>query len=183
MAFWERKRLEQRISVLTPRLYSISLSWGCSRDICDDLIQETVTIALDKHTQLRDEKALDGWMIRILVNVHRQYLRKRKWLTTLEEDELVDENEPVNLLESSRTVERVRQAIRQLSDEHRKILVLVDMEGMSYREAANALELKMGTVMSRLGRARSNLRNLLSKQDMQEAQLVEQQKVNLRRIK
>lgn len=182
MGFWGRKGLELRISALIPRLYAIALSWGCPRDICDDLIQETVTLVLVKHNQLRDPDAFDCWMIRILVNVHRQNLRKGKCLTTLEDDALVDDFGPANQFESSRTVDRVRKAIRLLSDEHRKVLVLVDMEGMSYREVANVLEIKMGTVMSRLGRARNNLRKILSEKNIHETQPTEKARANIRRI-
>ena len=160
--WWAKKCYEQRISELIPRLYSIAYSWGCSRDICDDLVQETIATALDKCQQLRDPKALNCWVIRILVNAHRQYLRNNRWLTTLDNDELSHEHGPADLLESARTVDLVRAGIRMLSAEHQKILVLVDMEGMSYREASDVLDIKLGTVMSRLGRARKKLKTILA---------------------
>lgn len=159
--WWRRRQYEQRISEIIPRLYSIASSWGCTRDTCDDLVQETVTTALDKLEQLRDPQAFQCWVIRILVNSHRQYLRRHRWLTTLDDEQLVEELGPSRRLESTRTVDRVRAAIGLLSDEHRKVLVLVDMEGMSYREVSDVLEIKLGTVMSRLGRARKRLRGLL----------------------
>lgn len=189
MGIWGRKRLENRIHSLVPRLYAIAHSWGCTRDTCDDLIQETISIGLDKYKQLRNPDLLDGWIIRILVNTHRQHLRKGKWLTTLDNDELIEEHGPVSQLESNRTIERVQRAISLLSDEHRKVLVLVDMEGMSYREVASVLDIKLGTVMSRLGRARNNLRKVLnlrkhtSHNETQENKLVEIKRANLRRIK
>lgn len=181
MGFWKKKQFEHRVTALIPRLYSIAHSWGCVRDICDDLIQETVSIALDKRDQLRDPSALDCWTIRILVNAHRQYLRKRKWLTTLDDIELVDDFGPANQFESNRIVERVRNAIQKLSDEHKKILVLVDMEGLSYRDVSKVLDIKMGTVMSRLGRARNNLRESLSANDLHNEPEIK--KPNLRSVK
>ena len=183
MRLWGRNQLDQRINALLPRLYAIARSWGCAADVCDDLIQETLTTALTKQAQLRDPKSLDCWMIRILVNAHRQYLRKRKWLTTLENAELVEEMGPTNYLESDRTVERVRLGIKALSDEHRKVLVLVDMEGLNYRDAADALDIKIGTVMSRLARARNKLRNLLADDEFLETESIEQSKIGLRSIK
>lgn len=161
MLFTKKRHLENRIKALVPRLYSIARSWGCSPDVCDDLVQETISIGLVKYTQLRNPESLDCWMIRILVNSHRQHIRKDKWLTMIEDDALIDEFGPVSQLESNRTIERVQQAISLLSDEHRKIIVLVDMEGMSYREVASVLDIKIGTVMSRLGRARKNLRKFI----------------------
>jgi len=174
---------------MVPWLYSIAQSWGCSRDVSEDLIQETVSIALKKYQQLRAPDSFDCWMIRILVNTHRQYLRKRKSLFTLEEDSLTDEFGPVLQLESSRTVARVQAAINLLSAEHQKILVLVDMEGMSYREVALVLDIKLGTVMSRLGRARNNLRQLLelrtqsSESNSNTSSITSKNRMNLRRIK
>jgi len=132
------------------------------------LVQETVTIALDKFAQLRDPNAFEVWVIRILVNAHRQYLRQHRWLTTLDDDSLIlDELGPSQHLESARTVDRVRAAISMLSDEHKKVVVLIDMEEMSYREVAEVLDIKLGTVMSRLGRARKRLRAILTIQEQQ----------------
>ena len=126
---------------------------------------------------------VDCWMIRILVNVHRQYLRKRKWLTSLDNTELVEEMEPTYHLESNRTVERVRIGIKALSDEHRKVLVLIDMEGLNYRDAADVLDIKIGTVMSRLARARKKLRQLLSEDDLLETESVANNRAVLRSVK
>lgn len=165
MNWWKRKRIEQQISQLVPRLYSITYSWGCPKDVSDDLVQEAVTTALDKCAQLRDVNTLHCWVIRILVNTHRQYLRKHRWLMTIEDSDLIEEIGPARILEASRNVDKVRAAIALLSDEHRKVLVLVDMEGLSYRDVADVLEIKLGTVMSRLGRARLKLKKILSDSD------------------
>jgi len=188
MKLWGKKRFETRINNLIPRLYSIAHSWGCSKDTCNDLIQETISIGLDKYKQLRNPDALDCWMIQILVNTHRQYIRKGKWLTTLEDDQLIEEQGPVNQLETNRTTERVQQAIHKLSAEHQKILILIDMEGLSYREVSNVLDIKLGTVMSRLGRARNNLRNILELRKQQDdssenSVSTKLNRINLRRVK
>jgi len=181
----KRKHHEQKISNIIPRLYSIAHSWGCNRDVCDDLVQETVTTALDKYKQLRDPSAFNCWVIRILVNTHRQHLRKQRWLTDLDDDDLIHEFGPEQIMETERTVNSVRTAIRRLSDEHRKVLVLVDMEGLSYREVAEVLDLKLGTVMSRLGRARVRLKTLLLVESRPEATTNKnnKQQVRLRSVK
>ena len=77
----------------------------------------------------------------------------------------------------------MRAGINQLSNEHRKILVLVDMEGLSYREVSEVLEIKLGTVMSRLGRARNKLRNFLLTSGLSEDQAQERNKIFLRSVK
>lgn len=189
MDYWKRKRLQSRIKSLSPRLYSIARNLGCSQDICDDLVQETISIGLEKYTQLRNPKLLDSWIIRILVNTHRQYIRDGKWLTTLDSDSLLNEFGPIDQLESNRTIERVQHGISLLSEEHRKILVLVDMEGMRYREVACVLDIKIGTVMSRLGRARNRLRKILdlrksnSDQNTSDINSKKLNRSNLRRVK
>jgi RNA polymerase sigma-70 factor (ECF subfamily) len=82
---------------------------------------------------------------------------------------LVEETTPANSLENEQMLAEVRNAISKLDHEHRKVITLVDMEGMSYRDVAEALELRIGTVMSRLHRARGKLR-LLLKEVLQDEQ-------------
>jgi len=173
MTIWERKRLEKRIGALIPRLRIITRAWGCTPDVSDDLVQESVATALDKLSQLRNPDALEVWVIRIVTNCHRLHLRRNRFLTDLEEDQLVEEVTPASKLENERTLDQVRAAMGMLNDEHRKVLTLVDMEGMNYKDVAEALEIRIGTVMSRLFRARAKLRSLLEevlKQDHSESQ-------------
>lgn len=161
MTIWERKRLEKRIGALIPKLRIITRAWGCTPDVSDDLVQESVASALDKLEQLRNSHALEVWVISIVTNCHRLHLRRNRFLTDLEDDQLVEEVTPANKLENERTVDQVRAAINMLNDEHRKVLTLVDMEGMNYKDVAEALNIRIGTVMSRLHRARGKLRTLL----------------------
>ena len=156
-----RKEAESRVSAMIPRLYVICRAWGCTPDVCDEMVQETVISALTKFSQLRDSKALENWLISILNNCHRMYLRKYRHETCYEDDSLIDDITPDTSLEQERAVTQVRIAISRLSDEHRKILTLVDMEGLSYREVADVLDIRIGTVMSRISRGRDSLRNEL----------------------
>jgi len=146
---------------MVPRLRAIAFSWGCKPDVCDDLVQETIATAIDKLGQLRNPDALESWVISIFTNCHNLYLRHGRNLTDIENIELIDDNTPLTQLDSSRTIEMVRTAIARLSDEHRKVLTLVDMEGMTYNEVAVSLNIRIGTVMSRLCRARARLRIIL----------------------
>lgn len=157
-----RKNVESRVSAMIPRLYIICRSWGCAPDICDEIVQEAITSALTKYKQLRKPASLEIWLISILNNCHRMYWRTRRCDVDIEEATLVDNNTPDNCLESERTVRQVREAISRLSEEHRKVIVLVDMEGLSYREVSDALNILIGTVMSRVSRARENLWHELS---------------------
>lgn len=162
MNYWERKKLEKRIGAMVPRLRVITRSWGCPAHLSDDLTQESVTIALDKLSQLRDPDALEAWVIRIVSNCHRQHYRRNRHLTELAEDELIENMTPDDKLETEQKIARLHQAMNRLDDDQRKIITLVDMEGMSYREVSEILDLRIGTVMSRLHRARNKLREHLS---------------------
>lgn len=153
--------MEARVSAVIPRLYVICRAWGCAPDVCDEVVQEAVTAALDKYQQLRDPDLLETWLISILNNCHRMYLRKYRRETCYEEDSLIDERTPDASLEQERIVIQVRIAMSHLSDEHLKVLTLVDMEGLSYRDVADALGIRIGTVMSRVSRARESLRRQL----------------------
>lgn len=183
MTIWERKRLEKRIGALIPRLRIITRSWGCMPDVSDDLVQESVAIALDKLEQLRNPDALEVWVISIVTNCHRLHLRRNRFLADLEDEQLVEEVTPANKLENERTLDQVRTAINMLNDEHRKVLTLVDMEDMNYKDVAEALDIRIGTVMSRLHRARGKLRTLLEHVLQQDRGERQEKSSVLRRVK
>ena len=125
-------------------------------------MQDTLHKALCCAHQLKDEQALDAWIFRILVNVWRDYCRAQKELVTLDNVELADTQTPEEQCSQSVLVVRVRNCVAQLSREHREIISLVDLEQMSYKDVADILEIPIGTVMSRLSRARKQLKQNLS---------------------
>jgi RNA polymerase sigma-70 factor (ECF subfamily) len=143
-------------------MHCIAMSWGCEQDLAHDLVQETFLIALNKYDQLRDSSALENWLITILANCHKTYIRKEHKTCSLEDhDELRSKDLPDQLLEQQNISARVQHAICRLNDDHRKVLTLVDMEGMSYIEVAQVLDIRIGTVMSRLSRARNRMKSYL----------------------
>lgn len=155
-----RRRMQRRCAEARPRLLRLAWSWCHDRDLAEDLVQETCARALERAGQLRDPERLLPWMTRILANVHRDWLRARREVP-LEELEPVDALVERNGAEREEAVARVHRAMAALTDEHRKVVTLVDLMGFSYAEVADALEVPVGTVMSRLGRARDRLRTAL----------------------
>jgi RNA polymerase sigma-70 factor (ECF subfamily) len=100
----------------------------------------------------------------ILANCHRGYLRRAGGDAQVDhaDDEVADAAAgPEQAADEGALVERVRAAVARLNEEQRKVLTLVDLEGFSYAEVAEILEIPAGTVMSRLSRARSRLKILL----------------------
>lgn len=125
----------------------------------DDLVQATVERALSRGAQQRDPASLRAWLFSIL---YRQFLdskrrerRHMRWLSWFGRAEEVGNNTE-DIVEAQTGL----AAFARLSAEQRALLMMVSVEGMSYKEAAQALDVPIGTVMSRLSRARAALREL-----------------------
>jgi RNA polymerase sigma-70 factor (ECF subfamily) len=122
----------------------------------DDLVQETYLRALSARSAYRAGSNARAWLFRILLNTarseHRRMRRDRRLEARLAQD--LDESEPMPGL--SDLVE-VRRALARLSPLDREVLELADVEGRRYREVADLLGCPVGTVMSRLHRARRRL--------------------------
>lgn len=142
------------------RRYATALSGSVANG--DDLVQDCIERALKQSDRLRDRQKLGGWLRSILHNLYIDELR-RKRSRGIEEDitELAD-NFAISVPPSdSAPLHEFTAAMATLSGEHREILLLVGLDGMNYREIAESLRIPIGTVMSRLARARERLRNAL----------------------
>lgn len=152
-----RQHLEERWS----RLYRLAYSWCHDPQLSKDLVQDTVMKALKNSHQLRDTAVIDTWLFRILVNCWRDFCRQRKDCIDVYEANLLYGDSPEEEHQRRNEIDRVRQAVRELSNQYREIITLVDLEQMSYKNVAEVLEIPVGTVMSRLCRARRQLKEAL----------------------
>ena len=159
------------------RLFRLALSWCGDPDTADDLVQEAMTKALRHRNQLRESGAVRTWLFRILHNCWCDHLRRQRPTTDLDTVILSHELTPERLHDTATLVERVRAAVSELPLGQRQALTLVDLEGCSYAEVAAVLEIPIGTVMSRICRARRALSQTL----MEFAPATE--KLALRRVK
>jgi RNA polymerase sigma-70 factor (ECF subfamily) len=152
-------------------LYSYALVLSRNRTEAEDLVQETCLRAIRAMHRLRPDSNVKSWLFTILRNIWFNQLRQ--WRTApeiveLEPDETGQNRaadtakDPHATYVSNIEQEQVRTAIQQLSIEFREIIILREYEELSYQEIATLLECPLGTVMSRLARARSKLRELLS---------------------
>lgn len=153
--------LRRQLEESRPHLYRVAYSWCHDANIADDLAQETLTKALRVGHQLRDQNALYAWLFQILNNCWQDYLRKRRETIEFDENEFEHPVTPDALVAQQQKIKQVRDAIARLSPDHRQVVTLVDLEGFSYIEVAKILELPIGTVMSRLCRARKLLVEIL----------------------
>ncbi len=162
--FGRKRRLCSTLETMRPDLYRIAWSWCHDDAQAEDLVQDTCVKALEKLDQLRNPERLRPWVLRIMANLHRDHYRGRRDIVTLsahDEELAATDPGPAEAAERNATVVMVHRAITSLGDDQRKVLTLVDVGGFSYAEVAEALEIPIGTVMSRLSRARVRLRREL----------------------
>ncbi|MBI3545954.1 MAG: sigma-70 family RNA polymerase sigma factor [Gammaproteobacteria bacterium] len=144
------------------RLYRIAYSWTHHAALADDLVQETLTKAMQKSSQLRDPNAGEAWLYSILANCYHDHFRRHRASEEIDNNTLIDESTPEKESSEQEIVLKVRAAIAKLSEGQRQVVTLVDIQGLSYMEVAQILNVPIGTVMSRLCRARQTLKDLLA---------------------
>lgn len=159
-------KLRDQLIGLLPRLRRFAYSLTRDSDACNDLVQETCARALAKAELWQEGTRLDSWLFRIAQNL---WLDGRRARSARGDHVDVDEipalagSDGRKVTESRLTLEEVARGIAHLKPEQRIIIGLVCVDGMSYKEAAEVLELPIGTVMSRLSRARLELHEILEK--------------------
>lgn len=153
--------LRRQIVVLLPRLRGFAFSLAGNMDDADDIVQAACERALARLDQFQPGTRLDHWMFRIVKTVTIDRARRRKIRSTVAMDEGGEEvgfDARVHEQAEARiALASVQREIGRLPDEQRELLFLVAIEGMSYQEAASTLGIPIGTVMSRLSRARQRL--------------------------
>lgn len=150
---------EDQLRDLLGRLRRFALSLTRDASSADDLVQATVERALSRRGQQQVEDGLRAWLFSILyrlfIDGKRRERRQARWLAWFGRGEEGGSNtEDIVLAEAGLA------AFARLPVEQRALLLLVSVEGLSYKEAAQALEVPIGTVMSRLSRARAAMREL-----------------------
>lgn len=148
---------KHEIIALLPRLRRFCMGLTGSLDAGDDLTQSTVERALRRVGQWQEGTRLDSWMFRIARNINIDEARARIRRTVQFDSEVIDSaigEDGRDITENRSTLACVRTAIATLSEDQRALMLLVVVEGKSYREAAETLDIPIGTVMSRIARAR-----------------------------
>jgi RNA polymerase sigma factor (sigma-70 family) len=154
-----------RLIACIPRLRRYARALLGGRADADDLVQDTVERGWDKLDSWRRGSDMRAWLFGIMHNLHVDHQR-RPTLPTEPLDALDDGKLPAstpdgNTAEGRLALRDMDSALQQLPPEQREILLLVALEEMTYDEVAAALNIPMGTVMSRLSRARERLRLLM----------------------
>lgn len=152
--------LGYRIVALLPRLRGFARALARSHDAADDLVQATCEKALRYRESWTPGTKLDAWLFRIMRNHWIDTVRRNRPEVPADDEGIAG---ALPLEDGRRTAEArlaladVRRIANALPDEQRAVLMLVCIEEMSYRETAELLDVPIGTVMSRLARARAAL--------------------------
>lgn len=184
----ERRRLfQQEVSRLADRLYGTALRLTRNPHDAEDVVAEAVGRAWARLDELRDTRQIEGWLFRILNNTFVDAWRRRKSRQDRETSLDTPESEPCGAPEfslfqqlhqpfllwwgtpeeqvlDSLLGEDIQRALDELPDEFRVVMILVEVQGYAYREASELLDVPLGTVRSRLSRARGLLQKSLWQQ-------------------
>jgi RNA polymerase sigma-70 factor (ECF subfamily) len=170
-----KERFEREVPPLLPGLYSSALRMTRNPADAEDLVQETFLRAYRGFASFREGTNLKAWLYRILTNTFiNSYRKKQREPVTVATDDNVEDWYLYDRLAarsaeaSAETVvldampdEDVQAALEALPEQFRMAVLLADVEGMSYKEIAEAQDIPIGTVMSRLHRGRKSLEKAL----------------------
>lgn len=156
--------LPTQIAALLPRLRRFARTITFNREDADDLVQIAVERALNRSAQWEAGTRLDSWIFRIMKNAWIDEVRSRIRRDAVFAPEEAGEHVGDDYAEAHQQRMAIQKAISLLSEDHRIVIGLVLVDGLPYKEAAEVLEVPMGTLTSRLARAREALQGLLSDQ-------------------
>ena len=149
-------RFGDQLIALLPRLRRFARGLTGSAVDADDLVQAASERALARRHQFQEGTRFDSWMFRIVQTIWIDQIRARD--VRKEDSEVAEErlgsDEPVRRVEARLALDEVRRAVGRLPPDQRTALLLVTVDGLSYKEAAEVVQVPVGTIMSRLARAR-----------------------------
>jgi len=151
-----------------PRLRRFALGLTRNGAEADDLVQAACEKAITRIDQWEQGTRLDSWMFRIIQTTHIDQIRAQKRRNAYHEviqGQGEQSFDGENAVQASLTLDNVRHAIYALPEDQRAVVMLVSVEGLSYKEASDVLEIPMGTLTSRLVRARTALTRMMEVSD------------------
>lgn len=163
-----REAFERQAEKVFPSVFGTALRLTRSREDAEDLAQEAIVRAYDAYDRF-DGTNFKAWILRIVTNLYINRYRQRQRgpaFTSIEEDGVLEpvadpNEEPDRLVFDELVGEEVERALANVPDDFRLAVLLSDVEGMSYQEIADIMEVPIGTVRSRLARGRAILRRHL----------------------
>lgn len=154
------RETKQEMVAMLPRLRRFAYALTGSTDLGDDLVQAACERALARLNQWQPGTRLDSWMFRIMQTIWIDQMRAKKvrgHIADLDAANDIAGADGERAMEARLTLKRVRGAVQELPEEQKLVLTLVSIDGRSYKEAAEILDVPIGTITSRLARARKRL--------------------------
>lgn len=164
----------QLVEEFTPACYAIAVRILRNEAESQDILQETFLRVWRRLPTLKDGKAVRGWVFQICRNAaldRRRYLARRPQVE-LERDLASGGVNPESMMAGAQEDAALGRAVARLKEKHRVVLLLRDVDGMSYKDIALALGIAEGTVDSRLHRARKQLEKLLHVEELRDQPIV-----------
>ena len=161
------------------RVYNTILKICANKDDAAELTQETFVKVIERINTFKGQSAFYTWLFRVAVNLTYNYCKRRVKLPIYSLENLMgkqlddsraqlktflaDEStmDPAQIAQNKEIGQIALAALSKLEEDHRVVIVLRDIEGMTYDEIAQTLQIELGTVKSRLSRARANLKSIL----------------------
>ena len=156
--------LASDIAALLPRMRRFARSLTFHHEDADDLVQIAMERALARTEQWTPGTRLDSWIFRIIKNAWIDEVRSRARREELFVPEEAGEHVGDDFAQAHQQRLAIQKAVSLLSEEHRLVVGLVLVDGLAYKDAAEVLEIPIGTLTSRLARAREALQQILSDQ-------------------
>jgi len=156
------------------KVYGLAYRFMGNHADASDLAQETFLRIYQALARFRGDSSFATWLYRIAANACRDELRKRQRRRSVSMDEMVDvspanvpvagdDYSPEEVVQRDEVQRQVQDCLNELSEDHRLILLMREMQGMSYEEIAGVLGCSLGTVKSRISRARNALKERMRK--------------------
>lgn len=165
-----REAFESLVKKYQKNIYYLCWKMTGAHQSADDLSQEAFVKAYFSLSSFKEKMNFFPWIRKIAVNSTLNYLKKREKEKPLNKEPQTDsfnpnphfEQKPLNKVHQAELDSRLRESIQKLPKEQKTVFILKVFEDMSYKEISDSLDIPVGTVMSRLSRARQRLKSLLS---------------------
>ena len=170
----DMQAFEELVSRYEGKIYGLAYRFMGNHADAGDLAQDTFIRIYKSLSGYRNDASFSTWLYQVAANLCRDELRKKKRRRSVSIDELIetsptnmpvadDAYSPENIVEMHESFRQVQACLNELSDDHRLILIMREMQELSYEEIAGMLQCSMGTVKSRISRARNALRSIMDR--------------------
>ena len=166
----DKQAFNRLVLLYQARIYNLAFNYVKSEEEAKDVAQDIFVTAYRALPKLRDDTKFGAWLYQIGINHCRNRYKKLKRRGYFTQKSIDDENAPIHLeggdspeqnLEQKRTIKLVRDTINQMNEAEKEVLILRDLQDLPYDQISEILGVPLGTVKSKLNRARINLKNKL----------------------